>query len=202
LDVKEAINQTIYLLDQDLQWYLRRASASRKGGAQSRVLKEVIEVRVRLLSPFAPYTCEEVWSMLGKEGFVSNAPWPIYEGAKIDKKGEACEELVRETLRDALNILKVLKLAPKKLHMYVAAGWKWRCTMACLESLEKGLSLGETMLALGIIPEAQVLSDAKDFLSKELSVEVFVYNEDDAARHDPTGRAKFAKPYRPAIYFE
>jgi len=240
LDVKEAINQTIYLLDQDLQWYLRRASASRKGGAQSRVLKEVIEVRVRLLSPFAPYTCEEVWSMLGKEGFVSNAPWPIYEEAKIDKKGEACEELVRETLRDALNILKVLKLAPKKLHMYVAAGWKWRCTMACLESLEKGRSWGETMkllmgfgdikgkgreasefikrameefartpqekrkdmLALGIIPEAQVLSDAKDFLSKELSVEVFIYDEDDAARHDPAGRAKFAKPYRPAIYFE
>ncbi len=36
---------------------------------------------IRLLSPFAPHVTEELWEMLGGEGFCSVAPWPIYDEA-------------------------------------------------------------------------------------------------------------------------
>ncbi|MGQ9513505.1 MAG: leucine--tRNA ligase [Thermoproteota archaeon] len=240
LDVKEAVNQIIYLLDQDLQWYQRRSSVSRSQSTVDAVLREVIDVRVRLLSPFAPYVCEEIWSMLGNNGFVSTAKWPEYDETKIDRRSEACEEIVRETLRDALNILKVIKIKPKKLYLYVAAEWKWRCMMGCLESIEAGLNLSDTMrrmmsdiefkergreasdfikhrveefsrmpherrkevAAIGELPEMQILREAKDFLTKELDIEVFVFREDDSAKYDPAGRTKLAQPYRPAMYFE
>lgn len=37
---------------------------------------------VRLLSPFAPHICEEIWEMLGGEGFCSMAEWPEYDEEK------------------------------------------------------------------------------------------------------------------------
>ena len=36
---------------------------------------------IRLLSPFAPHVTEELWEMLGGEGFCSVAPWPTYDEA-------------------------------------------------------------------------------------------------------------------------
>ncbi len=37
---------------------------------------------VTLLSPFAPHAAEELWEMLGGEGFVCRQPWPAYDESK------------------------------------------------------------------------------------------------------------------------
>ncbi len=39
-------------------------------------------ILVRLLCPFAPHLCEEIWETKGGEGFCSLAPWPAYDEAK------------------------------------------------------------------------------------------------------------------------
>ena len=49
-----------------------------KEGTTSKV---ALEKLILLLTPFAPHMCEEIWSIMGKEGFVSLAPWP-----EVDKK--------------------------------------------------------------------------------------------------------------------
>ncbi len=36
---------------------------------------------LRLLSPFAPHVTEELWALMGGEGFCSVAPWPTYNEA-------------------------------------------------------------------------------------------------------------------------
>ncbi len=36
----------------------------------------------RILCPFAPHICEEIWAFLGGEGFASLAPWPEWDEAK------------------------------------------------------------------------------------------------------------------------
>ena len=41
-----------------------------------------LKIFVRLLCPFAPHICEEIWHLLGEEGFCSLAPWPEYDEAK------------------------------------------------------------------------------------------------------------------------
>ena len=41
-----------------------------------------LSVFVRILSPFAPHVCEELWAAIGGEGFASVAPWPDYDESK------------------------------------------------------------------------------------------------------------------------
>jgi leucyl-tRNA synthetase len=41
--------------------------------------KEVLNPLAIILSPFAPYTGEELWAALGNTGSVCDAQWPEYE---------------------------------------------------------------------------------------------------------------------------
>ncbi|MBE6579615.1 MAG: leucine--tRNA ligase [Ruminococcaceae bacterium] len=50
--------------------------------AAGSVDKESLKTLAKLLCPFAPHICEEVWAELGGEGFCSAAEWPVYDEAK------------------------------------------------------------------------------------------------------------------------
>ena len=49
------------------------------GGALS---KEQFEIFIKLLCPFAPHLCEELWEFTGHEGFCSMSQWPVYDESK------------------------------------------------------------------------------------------------------------------------
>ncbi len=51
------------------------------------VVREAIEALVRILSPFAPHTCEELWEMLGHRGGLTKATWPEFN-AEVAKAEE------------------------------------------------------------------------------------------------------------------
>jgi leucyl-tRNA synthetase len=50
--------------------------------AKGSITKDELEIFVRLLSPFAPHLCEEIWSNLGNNGLIAVAQWPEYDEAK------------------------------------------------------------------------------------------------------------------------
>ena len=50
------------------------------------------------------------------------------------------------------------------------------------------------------IDELAVLTAARAFLKGQFGCEVSVFSAEDSAREDPKGKAKFAKPGRPAVY--
>jgi len=45
------------------------------------VLREAIRTLLRLLSPFAPHLCDELWQRLGQTGTVLEAGWPTWDEA-------------------------------------------------------------------------------------------------------------------------
>ena len=51
------------------------------------VVREAVEALVRMLAPFAPHTCEEMWERLGFEGGLAAAEWPAFNAdvAKADE---------------------------------------------------------------------------------------------------------------------
>jgi len=44
--------------------------------------RDELGIFVRLLAPFAPHICEEIWESIGGVGFVSVAEWPKWDDAK------------------------------------------------------------------------------------------------------------------------
>ncbi len=44
--------------------------------------RDELGIFVRLLAPFAPHLCEEIWESIGGKGFVSAAEWPKWDDAK------------------------------------------------------------------------------------------------------------------------
>jgi leucyl-tRNA synthetase len=62
--------------------------------------------------------------------------------------------------------------------------------------------LRKRRIQLGELDEHGALVEAQKFFAKELKTEVEVHGEEDKELYDPKGRAKFAEPYRPAIFIE
>ncbi len=142
LEVRDAIQESFYGLDRDVQWYLRRMGAkdpaSSSSAAASETLREVLDKWVRLLSPLVPHLCEEIWSMFGNKGYVSITDWPSVDISKIDHEAELREALIESTLEDTQSILKAIKIQPRKVCYYVAADWKWTTYLQVLRSVQAG----------------------------------------------------------------
>ena len=84
----------------------------------------MLRIRIQLLSPFAPFFCEEIWETMGKSGFISEESWPKMDISKINPEAEESEDLIKQILDDTSNILRVTKIKPNKIIYFVAAEWK------------------------------------------------------------------------------
>ncbi|HEX6378617.1 MAG TPA: leucine--tRNA ligase [Nitrososphaeraceae archaeon] len=124
--IREALHNILYLMDNDLEWYEKRKLAKNKSIFNS-YLKEFIETRIKLLSPFAPYFCEEIWEIMGNNSYVSLAQWPEINQSKITLKSEDNERLIQSIIFDIQKITKVTKIVPKKISIYTASSIK--CTL-------------------------------------------------------------------------
>jgi leucyl-tRNA synthetase len=121
LKTRTALQVALFEVWNDIRWYIQR-----KGKADAKALGEAVKVWLRLLAPFAPYVCEELWSQTGEAGFISLAEWPKVDEGKVDVAAEEQENLITDIIADTLNILKATKIAPKRVCYYTAAPWKWQ----------------------------------------------------------------------------
>ena len=142
MKVRKTIHAALYNLNQDLDWYLRRVAGQRQQEPRRRavqhMLRTVLEAQVKMLAPFTPHLCEEIWEALGGEGFVSFTPWPRAEEASIRPDAEELESMVRASLEDVKNIIKVTRIKPTCIHFYTATGWKWKVYLKALELAAEG----------------------------------------------------------------
>jgi leucyl-tRNA synthetase len=42
-------------------------------------MKEALETLVKILAPFAPHICEELWQTMGGPGSIHHQPWPVFD---------------------------------------------------------------------------------------------------------------------------
>jgi leucyl-tRNA synthetase len=162
LRIREAIYYTLYSLDRDLQWYLKRAAARKRENITG-MLTEFLKLQLRMLAPFAPFTAEEVWELMGNSQSITTAGWPVVEEEKIDIAAEESEFLISSLLEDIQNIVKVTKIIPTKIVIYAAAAWKAQVYNAILANILEGrINFGQIMKQLIANPEtAKAKSDPK-----------------------------------------
>ena len=73
--------------------------------------KDELSTFVLLLCPFAPHLCEEIWQLLGHEGFCSLAAWPTHDEAKTV---DSTVELAVQVCGKLRGTLKIAKDTPKE----------------------------------------------------------------------------------------
>jgi leucyl-tRNA synthetase len=134
--IREALHNILYLMDNDLEWYKKRKQAKNKSIFNS-YLKEFIETRIKLLSPFAPYFCEEVWEIMGNDSYVSLAQWPEINQSKIILKSEDNERLIQSIIFDIQKITKVTKMVPRKISIYTASSIKSTLYRKILDRIQR-----------------------------------------------------------------
>ncbi len=133
LKTRTALQTALFETWNDLRWYIQR-----KGNTDAKALGEAVKDWLKMLAPFAPFMCEELWSQTGEEGFISVAKWPAYDPAKVDIAALEQENLVTDVMYDTNNILKAMKIAPKKIVYYTAAAWKWQVYLKVVEKTLAG----------------------------------------------------------------
>jgi len=128
LKTRTALQIALFEVWNDLRWYIQR-----KGNVNTSVLVDAVKTWLKMLTPFAPFMCEELWSELGETGFISTAQWPKFDEKLLDFAAEEQENFVIDMLTDTQNILRATKIVPKQLVFYTSATWKWQIYLKILE---------------------------------------------------------------------
>jgi leucyl-tRNA synthetase len=147
LKIRRTIHAALYNMNQDLEWYQKRVAHYRENAKRFEAIKyvewKVLETQVRMLNPFIPHLCEEIWEMMGGKGFLAFAEWPKVEEDYINPEAEEVENTIKNSVDDIQKIMKVTGIIPKKIHFYTADGWKWKIyTRALKLAREDKLDVG------------------------------------------------------------
>jgi len=109
-DVDRLLHQTIRKVTHDVealrpntavsQMMIFVNEATKRGG----VSRDALGTLVRLLSPFAPHVCEEMWEGLGGAGLVLDAAWPVFDPARCVEESVTFVVQVNGKLRERLEV--------------------------------------------------------------------------------------------------
>lgn len=213
MDFRTAIQRGYFDMQRYLKWYIRRSPVPNK-----QLISWFIEVETKILAPFCPHTCEEIWEQIGGQGLVAKAAYPTWdESVPVDDSIEKSEDFIRNVIEDIQEIVEVAQLKDaKEVFIYTADEWKYttlqlasgknmgdamKDVMADPEMRKQGKEvskyvgkvISERLVPTGV-DEKGVLDEAKDFVSREVGMVVTVNPETD-----PENKRRFAIPGRPAL---
>ena len=227
---RKALQDAFFLLKKDIDHFFYRIEHEIEDETAmneiSEVLVYILGVWIRLMVPFVPHGCEELWERYEGHGLASTTEWPEYNLDLVDEKVLKGEEIVHGLSQDINEIKKVIDIKPTKIHVYIAPEWKWKLfdiannigkpdigrimQKAIKENVhdnkkeiaEFAKKIGREMTKIkytGMIDEYSTLNDSIEFLSGEADAEVIIYNK---PTYDPQNKSRNAMPYKPAIFIE
>ena len=166
--LREALHEILFSFESDLSWYRKRVKAKNRKNV-SGVLHQINSTRVAMLSPFAPHIAEEMWEKLGHAGLVSTSQWPRFSQEKINSTAIQSEELLKSTINDITNILKVTKITPQKITIYTADSFKSKVYHSVLEKImAEQTNMGVIMKDLINNPDTSNVKKFPDFVQKTI----------------------------------
>ncbi len=257
LKIREALNTALYLMDKDFEWYKKRKLA--KYDELYKTKNDIIIIyiylinKIKLLAPFCPFICEELWHLFGNKSSIFTASLPIPENIKIeDDLNEENEQFISTILNDISKIKKITKNKKiDKIFIYLASHNKiylyFEILKIFINSPSKSKNFGDIMKTLlmqtkdksqlqhfiknnidfikktvedilslsphererrnniGQFEEVEPISDSISLLSHEfniLSNNIVIFKEDCLDIIDPNRKAKFSRPFKPAIFLQ
>jgi len=142
LKVRKTIHAAMYNLNQDMDWYQKRVARQMDTPERAEAIRYVewraLDTQVRMMTPFTPHLCEEIWEKMGGDGFVAFAEWPSVDESYVSQESEVLEGMIRTSMEDVQKITRVTGISPEKIHFYTADGWKWKIYLKALDLARRG----------------------------------------------------------------
>ena len=202
-ELRELASLVYFVMYDDMRWYIRR------GGANKKVVEQVINYWCKLMNPITPHLSEEL--SLG-EDLISTSSWPIANENQIDLKSSSGEELVRTTMDGMRNVIKLAKLEKaKKFTIFISQDWLYELYTIISSEIKVTRNFGEIMKKVleiqtlkvkgkeiskiiasilkdpsklpSIVTSAQqelvVMKDTQEFLEKEFNCQIEIIENSD-----------------------
>jgi leucyl-tRNA synthetase len=141
-----------------------------------RISPESWDTFLKLLHPFCPFFTQEAWSKV-HHSFISLEPWPEANESEINDQFELWEKISKDLIADITNIISIMRKKgkmPKRCYVYILPN-------EFEHYLENEKEIRRSIEGIGV----------------ELH-----FVKSNEASYDPLGKAKNAKPKKPAIYLE
>jgi len=133
--LRDAINHIIQFTS-ELRKY-------KENGGQNEVFNECKEKLILLFHPIASHITEELWEILGKEGFVSLASWPSFDTDILTSENEFKWKLTNNIIDDIQKIKQATKTDElNEITIIVADEWKFKFYSHLLLLIEKSTNQG------------------------------------------------------------
>lgn len=188
------------------------------------VINEAIKTQIRLMSPFTPHICEELWEETGHETLVSDEDWPEVDEELRDLEVERAQAFIEDTVEDIREVSKMVD-GYTRIKVIVADEWKRELFEEMKDVIEERPDFGEAMGRLvsgrkehaetvksmlqeymeapGELPgevletdrEVEILMENREFLEDEFDSGVEIEKESESDED----KASRAEPGKPAI---
>jgi len=206
LRFRDASNYLLFIFGDEVKWHIKK---------NKKISRFVFENWIKMLSPFIPYTSEEIWEMLGNKGFISKERWP--EKMERDIEAETEERYIMNLIEDIKNVIKLSKKEKvEKIYIQVAEKEKYNIFEMLNKNKEEALKISkdkkivEIMIKfmknnnyffdenknLIILDEKNVIERNKSFIEKEIGANIEIIESAEGVSE----KEKIAIPYKPAIY--
>jgi len=180
------------------------------------------KIFLKMLTPFAPNTAEELWEMLGEEEMISIQKWSEPDESKINLKVEAGEEFISQIIKDIIEIKKLSKIEkPVTTTIFTTTHLKYELYNLVLEGKElkeimqkkdfkkigksvsnyyNKLQKKKPLIKLLLTDDAEyeTLMNEKKSLEKKIGCKIEVIKAEDS-KHP---KALVAEPGKPGILVE
>jgi len=158
ISIRDAINEIIQFTS-ELNKY-------KNEGVNEEIFNKCKKILALLLHPFVPHMTEEVWELLGKEGFLSLAKWPLYDKKTLTVDNDYKWKLFNNII-DSINhiILIIKKEKLKEISIIIAAEWKYKFMLNLLSLIERTKDQKEVM---SIIMEDKLFRTQGKFVSQTI----------------------------------
>ncbi|MEM1532740.1 MAG: class I tRNA ligase family protein, partial [Desulfurococcaceae archaeon] len=109
---------------------------------------------IKMMNPFTPYLAEELWRMIGGEGYVSLQEWPLIEDLPGMSEALLAFEYLERLVSDIREIMKLYEKKPSKITIAVAPREHYGLLRKAVDYITRGRGMREFI--------KDVVSEAKD----------------------------------------
>lgn len=151
-NLRELASITYFSMYDDLKWYLKR------GGENQKTIKEFLFIWCKLINPITPHLSEELNQ---EEQLISCSNWPKADETKTNHYIEANEILIRETIENMRNVIKLAKIeTPKQFTLFIAQDWLYTLFTILTKEIKVTRDVGEIMKR--VLAEEKIALNGKE----------------------------------------